>query len=353
MTRIAKPIFDKVVFIGPDKRGNGGISVVLNSYSESFEPFHYLPTNSQSGRLQGYLTTLCTALRIPFQRLKGRRIGHIHYASGKSWKRKVILMNWMRLWGLKPVMHCHSAAFKEFCNQKGTEKVAGTLRKAKANVVLSQAWNDYFTHTLGLDNVHTVNNIVAKPQAYDITRNPVNSPLIFLFLGYLGDRKGIFDILKAAKALKAEGLNFRLIVGGNGEVDRFREEVSRLELDDVVDFRGWISGDMKTLLLAECDVLLLPSHAEGLPISILEAMSFGKAVLTTGVGGIPDVITDSHNGTLVTPGNVDSITRGMKAYIDDRTLAASHGANSAEIIKNFYPNAVADQLEKIYRKLLN
>lgn len=351
MSNITDPIFDKVLFIGPDMRAKGGIASVLQSYSNNFAPFHFLATNSQRGKVPGYLRTIATAVRMPFARLKGRKIAHFHYCSGKSWQRKTILMRWARILGYKVVTHCHSAEMREFSQRMGYDRIRRVLDKSAANIVLSQSWVDFFSENIRCGNLHVINNIVDRPAAN--TSAGSSRPVTFLFLGQIGQRKGIFDILHAMAHLKGCGLKFRFIVGGNGETERFKAEVSRLGLDDCVDFRGWINTEGKERAFADSDVLLLPSYNEGLPIAILEAMARGKAVISSPVGGIPEVITDGVNGWFVNPGNIDEIETALRRYIDNPQLAAKHGGASAEIIEWFYPEVVGVQLIDIYRDILD
>lgn len=324
---------------------------MLESYGTNFEPFNYLPTNSAYGRVAGYCNAALAALRIPFARFKGRKIAHFHYASYKSWKRKKILMSIARMSGFRIVAHCHGNGMKEFCKEKGYDIMGKALNSFDANIVLSESWKDFFENTLKCSNVHVVNNIVPRPEKIENPKHPDDTAR-FLFMGMLGDRKGIFDILEAAARLKNAGYKFHIVVGGNGEIKRFHDEVKRLSLEDFVEFRGWMSGEKKTRALTECDVLLLPSHNEGLPIAILEAMSYGKGILTSPVGGIPEIVTDGKNGFLVTPGNVDEIECAMKKYIEDRYLARQQGEASQSVIDAFYPESVKAQLVGIYRNIL-
>lgn len=343
-------IFGKVVFIGPDKRGRGGMASVLASYAENFTPFHYLASNSCKGTLAGVLRTLTTLAVLPLMRVKGYKIAHIHYASGKSWQRKKIIAKIAKVFGFKIVMHCHSGTMKLFCETRGHDYIRKTLNIADANVVLSHSWLEYFKDTLKCNNVFVVNNIINRPVQIN---NKHNEIIEFLFLGSIDERKGIFDALQAFERLAHKGLKFRLVVGGNGDIDRFRNELKARKLDNFVDFKGWISGDDKEDALNNCDILILPSYNEGLPISILEAMARRKAVISTPVGGIPEIIQSGYNGILVTPGNINEIEKAMETYILNPWLIEKHGQSSFDIIKDYFPEAVETQLNIVYSKIIN
>jgi glycosyltransferase involved in cell wall biosynthesis len=128
--------------------------------------------------------------------------------------------------------------------------------------------------------------------------------------------------------------------------------ISQYDLGQLVEFVGWVGGEKKTHLLQQCDVLILPSYNEGLPISILEGMSYRMPIISTPVGGIPEIITTNVNGVLVTPGNCDEIFAAIMRYISDRSLIATEGQKSAEMVGEYYPEAVQRHLEQIYSKLL-
>lgn len=342
-------ILDKVLFIGPDLNDKGGISSVLKSYSENFPNFHHLPSNSRHGTLPGAFNLLGLLAALPFQRLKGRKILHIHGAMGKSWIRKNIIRKWGELWGFKSIFHCHACTACESFAAMGISKSKKKLDRYDAIIALSDYWKNYFDTTFGLgDKTFKVNNIVARAEGDTYPRRD-DGVTRFLFLGQLGDRKGIFDILNAISSAGLTG--FKLTVGGNGEVDRFKAEVARLGLGDRVEYVGWVTGDMKDRLLRQSDVMILPSYNEGLPISILEAMAYGKGVISTPVGGIPEVIADGVNGLLVAPGDTAAIAAAMKAYIDNKSLARTHGLASAAIVDGFYPEAVLSRLVEIYNKI--
>ncbi len=343
-----KTVFDRVLYIGPDIKDKGGISSVLKSYSEHFPDFHFIASNSRYGFLPGAVNWLTLMVRLPFERMSGRKLLHLHGAMGKSWIRKNIIFRWGKMLGFKAVFHCHAHSAKESFARMGIEKARKALDRYDSIIALSEYWRDYFTQTFGLGHkTYKVNNIVARgPEPGKRADGPVR----FLFLGELGHRKGIFDILKGIAELGLTG--FHLTVGGNGETERFCSEVKRLGLDDRVEFVGWVTGARKDELLRDCDVLMLPSFNEGLPISILEAMANGKAVITTPVGGIPEVIENEVNGLMVNPGDSAAIGTAMQRYIAEPDLARRHGEASVERVSEFYPEAVRDRLAEIYAELL-
>lgn len=330
---------------------------MLKSYAENFPAFHYLPTNSRRGKVSGYAFFLLTLARLPFARLKGRKIIHVHYCSGRSWQRKQIAIKWARIFGYKVVMHCHGGLFIQFCKKHGVEKIGNSLRKADGNIFLTQNLVDYFSKEMRLHNAVAINNIVSRVDATHRNNRSFTAtegrPLNFLFLGTINKNKGILDLINAFAKIQAEEKNIRLKIGGSGPLEKeMFTLIDKLQLSNYIDVLGWVSGEQKDKALLQSDVLILPSYVEGLPISILEAMANGVVVLATPVGGIPDLIEDGVNGLLVEPGDVDGLAKAIELLADDPELCKSLVANSAESVKEYYPEKVFANLEKIYKKIL-
>ena len=127
--------------------------------------------------------------------------------------------------------------------------------------------------------------------------------------------------------------------------------IRKNNLGDIVKFEGWVSGDKKINMLNWADIFILPSHNEGLPISILEAMSYGMPIISTPVGGIPEVV--KGNGVLVTPGNEIEIALSMRHYLDNPVLIEQEGRVSLNIVETYLPQYVMERLKHLYESLLN
>jgi glycosyltransferase involved in cell wall biosynthesis len=171
-----------------------------------------------------------------------------------------------------------------------------------------------------------------------------------LFLGRLGHRKGIFVLLEALAAVRSRFRHVVLLCGGDGELDRVRAEVVRLDLSDNVTLLGWVKGAAKDELLESSTVFVLPSFDEGVPMSILEAMAWGLPVIATPVGGIPEVVTDGREGLLVAPGDADALGEAICRLLVDADLRAQMGRNGRlRFQTDFSIQSVLEKLESIYR----
>lgn len=152
----------------------------------------------------------------------------------------------------------------------------------------------------------------------------------FLFAGRLLRDKGLVDLVESARALRAlrtDESTFRFRIAGM--LDSNPSAVS------AADVQRWTRGGMVEYVgrledvrpaLAECTVFVLPSHREGMPMAILEAMATGRAVVTTDAPGCRETIVDGESGTLVPPGAPAALAVALEQFLEDRTLAARMGA---------------------------
>lgn len=349
---LSQEIMRKVVFVGVSPESQGGIAAVLKSYRANISPFQMVASTCDGCKLVKLFTFFAALFKLLFYRLKGCKIAHIHSSSYRSFKRKTILMKYSYFLGYQNIFHLHGSEFMEFASSVGKEKIRKKLNKCQTVIALSDTWKKFLTDEIRLSNVYCINNVVPIP---DLSDKKDSAELIKLtFLGIVGTRKGIFDILEVLAADKEfYRKHVRLTIGGNGEISRLMHFIKDHDLDDMVEYAGWISGKDKEHLLLSTDIYLLPSYNEGLPISILEAMSYGIPVISTPVGGIKDLICHGHNGMLVTPGDHDQLDRALKKLLTDSQLRKIISENSLKDIQDFFPDKVLSELQKIYVKILS
>jgi glycosyltransferase involved in cell wall biosynthesis len=113
---------------------------------------------------------------------------------------------------------------------------------------------------------------------------------------------------------------WRATLAGGGPIDEFRQFAGDLGIIDRICFPGWLDQAGVGALCADADVLVLPSHAEGLAMSVLEGLSHGLAVVTTPVGAHSEVIDPDVSGILVPPGDVAALADALVSVIENVTL---------------------------------
>jgi glycosyltransferase involved in cell wall biosynthesis len=128
--------------------------------------------------------------------------------------------------------------------------------------------------------------------------------------------------------------------------------IEKNNLQSIVKYAGWVSGELKESLLKGADVYILPSYNEGLPISILEAMSYKLPIISTPVGGITEVVHNNINGFIIQPGDKQAMFDALNKLIEQPMLVKAMGNKSSEIVEPYYAENVIPKLENIYKSLL-
>jgi glycosyltransferase involved in cell wall biosynthesis len=328
----------------------GGIAQLVNTYSKIYPVFNHVATVAGGSWIRKTGTFFVAILRfLNFCMFRGIKIVHIHGASNNSFFRKRIFICMAKLMRKKIVFHIHGGGFKEFY-EKNKKSVISSMRKADAVVALSNSWAEFFSVVVVHPRVRVIENVVPVPAKVKLAKDDRTH---FLFLGDFAPQKGIFDILAAMAENRATLSGSALLhIGGRGDVDGVMRRVQDLGLESSVILEGWVSGDSKARLFNLADVFILPSYKEGLPISILEAMSYGLPVISTPVGGIPEVIAHDANGLLVTPGDLKSLGKAMARMVEDVEFRRWAGVVSSERIQPYFPDNVLAKLEALYREIL-
>ena len=127
----------------------------------------------------------------------------------------------------------------------------------------------------------------------------------------------LLDVIERMKEKISGKIVFNF--GGNGEIEKFKKTMKDKNLAEIVNYIGWISGDDKINHLSKADAFILPSYNEGLPISILEAMTYGLPIISTNVGGIPELIKDKVNGLIIEPGNHNQLEESLKFVLQNNS----------------------------------
>jgi len=155
------------------------------------------------------------------------------------------------------------------------------------------------------------------------------------FLGRFSLEKGIDEFVGMACRLCAEDATATFAVAGSGpSLPRFAEQTEGLVADGRLRYVGDTLDPVS--FLSDVDILVMPSHNEGLPYVLLEGMAAGCAVVAYGVGGIPEVVTDSSLGTLVRPHDFEGLVTAVSEFVEQPALVRSTGARASEHVRERY-----------------
>jgi len=368
--------FNKILFLGPDYRNhNGGIGAVLSVYARNISPFKFIATyKGGKGFFYNFFFFIYAAFSVFKKLLFDHNIDvvHIHGSSKGSFFRKFILFIFIKfLFRKKVVYHMHGAIFHEFYEDSVIivkKLIVFMVNNVDMIVCLSNRWYEFFKSNFNPKLVFIVNNPIellddSSAKSKNALKKMMDKwpevcaddfKMQLLFLGRIGPRKGIFDLLEVISRNRQtyEG-KLELLIGGDGDVDQLREFITDNELQDIVRYVGWVSGHVKEELLKNVDVYVLPSYNEGLPVSLLEAMNYGLPIISTDVGGIPEIVFNGLNGFINRPGDLNALENSINHFFDSPKDLFLMGAASKNLVKNYDIQSVKLNLNLIYSNILN
>jgi glycosyltransferase involved in cell wall biosynthesis len=348
----------RVLMVGTSLDGRGGVvaavSVLRDGGLFEREAVRYVATHADGSRalklrhaLAGLGSTLAACL------LRRPAIVHAHSASRASFVRKSLLLLVARRAGCQTIFHLHGGGFRQFADAESgplmRRWIRHTLEHSSRVIALSDGWAEYLCGFAPRARVAVLPNSVPLPPLPDPQREQAGR---ILFLGRLEPAKGIDELLAAVAALAPRFPHIRLVFGGEGDLDHVRQRAGELGIVERIELPGWIGQEARDAELARAAVFCLPSHAEGLPMSMLEAMAVGRAVVVSSVGGIPETIRDRDNGLLVPPRDVPALAAALAQVLGDDALRARLGGEARATIERRYSLAVVEQqLASLYREL--
>lgn len=355
MSLSKKPGKPKILMIGTDPESRGGISSVIRMYEEGglFQKALYLASYKDGGpvgklayyvRFLGqYLKTLLTVPSI--------RLVHVHTASYASFSRKSLVVMLAKLFGKKVILHVHGAEFAVFYEKCGTLRkkwLEHILRRCDCIIALSNQWKRDLLKISPASDVRVVYNpTILRDVSFERGICHQQEPVKFLFMGRIGKRKGVYDIVESMRQVHSDNVQIHLY--GDGEVDQLQKLVTEKGLQRSVKVCGWIDGSTKDATFRSADVLLLPSYNEGLPISVLEAMAYGLPVLATDVGGIAEAVAEGENGFLIAPGQCGELAERIERLASSAELRHKMGQAGYEMASaRFSLPVIVGQLESLY-----
>lgn len=313
----------------------------------------FIPTHFDTNKWVVMMYFAIQFIKIWFSVITGKYdIAHLHTAERGSFWRKTFLMRFFHRHGIKVVLHHHAAEFEDFyakCSELQKKKVCKALAEADINIVLSERLVSMIKDKEPCAKVEVLYNAVSSYESNPYSLEARN----VLFMGRLGVRKGTFDLIEAIKRLDSnipEDVKFYLC-GDMGEKE-VEAKVRELGIEHRIAHIGWIDGEQKREFISKSMINCLPSYNEGLPMTILETMAAGVPNVSTNIASIPEVIRHGENGFLITPGDVESLTKCLLELIESESLRKRFSEKSYNLIsKQFSLDASISRLKELYKDL--
>lgn len=348
----------RITMIGTRLDTMGGISSVVGVYREAglFQRWDidYIASH-QDGSRSVKLGRFACAWCLFIGTLLARRpdLVHIHSSSGPSFWRKLMFFVPATALRVPVIFHIHAGRFPDFYARLpptlGQPLVRWVLRRSARAVALSPYWATVLARIEPRARISVVLNPVQMPESSG--REPIDGKVVCL--GRLSRSKGTPELIRAFAAISARHPEATLHLAGDGDTRTVEDDCAALGIAGRVHLPGWVRGEAKEALLRSAAIYVLPSHVEGLPMGVLEAMARGVPVVASSVGGVPDAVRDGRDGLLVAVDDVESLSVALDRLLSDPALAARLGASARErAAREFSSERVVESLSALYREVL-
>ncbi|MPR35970.1 glycosyltransferase family 4 protein [Salmonirosea aquatica] len=343
----------KVVTVATSSRTRGGITSVINAYRQStlWTDWNmvWIETHIDRSKI-AKLWILIKGLFIFLYHLPSANLIHLHFSEPVSAVRKLLFVFLTKLFHKKLLVHFHAFSTNTTIHGRVSFVYKYIFRNADKIIVLSNYWREEIAHKWPYltNKIMVIYNPCTQVKPMLIERQNA-----ILFAGTVNQRKGYQDLIKAFAAVKDDHPNWKLVFAGNGEIEAAKQLAKTLQIDTNVEFLGWVSGSSKDMAFRQSSIFCLPSYAEGLPMAMLDAFSYGLPVITTPVGGIPDLLTDSQNALIYQPGDIRALSHCLTKCISDLAVRNSLAESSFKMsATTLNLTTITKELASIYQQML-
>jgi glycosyltransferase involved in cell wall biosynthesis len=257
------------------------------------------------------------------------------------------------------VVTCHGSEIR-ILRKKAVVRMLQKILLLKAShvVAVSKEIRDLLIKEYGLSS----QSITLIPNGYDevfvkrLLARPSNrvcrkTPSL-VFVGSLREVKDPLNLIEAFKVVSDRLKNTHLQIVGDGHLrPAVERKIKCYNLQDRVTLHGMVPHQRALEVMASAEIYISTSVDEGLPTSLIEAMALKKAVITTGVGGVPEIIIDGVNGLLTPPRLPERMARLIERLLKDSVLAERLGKAAAESVRDFSWNSIAQKYQSIYQEV--
>ncbi len=349
----------RILVLVPDLAAAGGVSAFFNSLQGQFKQHEveYFTRGSRPkvGRLKQLVLKFSDYLRfIRLLSTGGYDLVHINTSLGKKnlWRDPWFALI-AKLFKRKTLVFFHG--WKPDCINASNKWLLSILLKVDGIVVLAREFEDRLRQWNYQGRTFVEATVVSKQLESMLSQaktRKLADRVRILFLSRIEIPKGVYESVQAFKLFRqAAGIQSSLVIAGDGsELNKLKEYIEQEDIQDV-SFCGFVSGEAKSNVLKDADIYLLPSYSEGMPISVLEAMLAGMAVVTRSTGGLVDFFT--NNMGRITDSKDPQVLADLLISIisNPSTLSEISDFNRRYAKDNFTVDPFIRRLEAIYKSI--
>ncbi len=261
---------------------------------------------------------------------------YVHFGGNASLYREGFFVLLAKILRIKTVGHFHAGDVENyypFQNAAGRRFIRTALKSCDAMIVVSKESARQLLEIVPSAAIKLIPNAI-ETSAFDFKREAETDKFVrLLFVGAIGKLKGERDLLAALSILREQNLPLKVSILGYG-AENLRAICEELKISHLIEFLGAVSMDERLDYYRRADIFVLPTYAEAMPMSVIEAMAAGLPVISTRVGGIPELIDDRREGLLFEPGNVAALASHIAELVADEPLRKQLGANGRRKAQN-------------------
>lgn len=345
----------KVLVVATSRKTRGGITSVIKAHEtgEQWKKFHckWIETHRDGNKLIKVLYAIKGVVLFIFY-LPFYDIIHFHVSFQGSLIRKYYFSKIARIAHKKILVHFHPPTPDVLFNPLNTSKYKELFGTADKVLVLSEEWKKLLYKQLNIKgNVEVLYNpcpLIDKV----FSDNEKKDNRYILFAGTLIERKGYQCLIKAFAQIASSYPNWKLILAGNGELHIAQTLIKQYHIEKQVELTGWMKKEQIKKLYQNASIFCLASSGEGFPMAVLEAWAYGIPVITTLVGGLPDIVIEKENALTFDFNNNLQLSNQLSILIQNIDLRNKLSQTGIQLAKKvFNVQSINKQLGNIYEEL--
>jgi glycosyltransferase involved in cell wall biosynthesis len=351
----------KIVMIGPNIEGYGGISRVVKIWKES-RLFNEMGVKYISSTPPGEASSVKKLIHI-FKVIKNfiyvcktcKCLVYIHSASINSFYRKSIFILLALILKKKIILHIHSSYFSEFLSNFNSIKKLiffSLLYRVESFVALTEGIKTKLQVIFPLKKIYVLSNPIDTNKFFN-NKKKIRLHNRLLYLGHFLPEKGVYDLVDAISILTKNKIDIEVDFYGTKGSTSLKNYIMKKGLDSrKIRVNGWISGEKKINAFCSCTMLILPSHTEGFPNVILEAMATETPIISTNVGGLKDLLRDGENSIIISKKNAIDLSNKIQSCLLDDNLRSKIAKNGKmEVLKYYDINVIKNEIVNILNSI--
>lgn len=346
----------KVLVVGSAENSGGGVTTAIKLIKGMpvWKKYHckWLGTQIQAGKVKKAYYALKSYFVALFI-IWNYDIIHFHTVPNISMVIQLPVFLMALAGRKKIVLHLHVGGQLEREKELNFKLFRWCMKKSDVIVLLAKKYSDVVKKRYAEVCTPTVVIYNACEEVYVLPYEKHDKTI--LFAGFFSKNKAADKLILAFAKLHTKYPDWKVQLLGSGPEEKtYRDLIAQHGLENCVQIPGYVTGEKKASFFKKAGIYAMCSFLEGFPMVVLEAWAYGVPVVTTPVGGLPDVLEEGKNACVFDFGDVDVLVALLDKLMGDDKLRAEIGLYAKEMVeKKFSPNVISGQIDELYKQLLN